>query len=204
MKNNIIVSIIALLLVAAAIVGMVALYRNVDSAFDTDKTDETSSGSETSGSTSNTEKPSPETTKPSSDYVSDDFYIDEVNQTGYRTIGNITYFFKVIKPVYNPTYQDYNCCVYIKENGLNSYASYEVIPEYSHDSLLWENFSHRIEPNVSDFDFQEFILSDDGVMYISYTHIANCTDRAYVLSDLNANVFSNSSLFKYEVIWAAG
>ena len=202
MKNNIILSIIALLLVAAAVVGMVALYRNIDDVFETDKTDETTSVTETTGNTVNTDNSSPETSKPSTDYVSDDFYIDEVNQTGYRTIGNVTYFFKVIKPVYNPTYQSYNRCVWIENNAVFPYASYEVNLQYSFDSLQWS--SCLDDGSWDDYGFQEFIPSNDGVMYVTYTEISNCTNRAYVLSDLNANVFFDTSVFKYEVVHAAG
>jgi hypothetical protein len=209
MKNNIILSIIAILLVVAAIVGIVALYRNVDSAFDTVKTDETTSSTGTSGNKPDTEKSPSETTdssvetsKPSTDYVSDDFYINEQTQTGYRTIGNITYFFKIIEPFYNPDYNACNRCVWIKKNDIKAYSSYEVNLEYSHDSIQWDSCTDDL--SWDDYGFQEFIKDDKSVLYVSYTQIANCTNRAYVLSDLNANVFYDSSIFNYEVIWAAG
>ena len=202
-KSDIFVSIVALVLVGAALFGMVALYRNIDDAFNSD---ETTVATDTNGNVVETEKPAPETSKPSentgNNFVSDDFYIDEVNQTGYRTIGNVTYFFKVIKPVYNPTYMSCNRCVWIKNNAIYPYSFYEVSLMYSHDSFQWISCSDK--SSWYDYGFQEFIKDDKSVLYVTYTQIVNCTNRAYVLSDLNANVFSDSSIFDYDVIWAAG
>lgn len=206
--EKIVLPIVSLLLVAAAIVCMVALYRNVDDIFkEEETTSNTSSTQKPSDTSSNTPSDTSLTNEPSdtnNDYVmSDSFYINESTMTGYRTISGVTYFFKVIEPVYNPTYNELNRYVHMRKKEVKSYASYEVMLEYSYDTLSWIDFSNDLMWQTDTF-IDIFIPSNNDVVYVTYTQISGCTDPMYVLSDLNANVFFNSSIFKYEVNRVAG
>lgn len=186
MKKNIIVSIIALVLVAAAIVGMVALYRNIDEVFETD---ETTSTIQTSGNAANTEKPAPD--------LEVDFYIDDVNMSGWYTYSDaadpslsVTTFFKVFECVCGGSS---SCVLTINKEDVEAVQEYNLYLKISYDGKTWYDVSYE------DGVFQQIIPNDTGILYVGYLHIVNCESRAYVLSDLNANFFTDKNLFKYEL-----
>lgn len=193
-NNNIVLSIIAILLVAAAVVGIVALYRNIDEIFDTGEEEITKVPVESTGNTANAGTSSTDT---DDDFVYGDFYVDKVNMTGFHTYSDasdpsvsVTTFFKVFECICEDSSS--NCVLTIKKEDIEAVEEYGLYLKFSYDGKTWQDVSY--EEGV----YTAIIPNDTGVLYIGYLHKPNCTDPAYVLSDLNANFFTDPNLFKYE------
>lgn len=196
---KLLISFISFILAVALILGVVFTVREIKDVFsdlsDITNEDSESTDSDTGGIGDSTGNTSTETTQSSTDA----FYIDEVNQTGYRTIAGVTYFFKVIKPASNGD----SCCYFKIWNGehpdgsgIKPYGSYTLSLKWSTDSIFWID-------ERSDEEHHWRFLSG-GVGYLCYTTVSGCTNPRVVLEDLNQNVFLNSNIFSYSMVSAAG
>ena len=161
------VGLIALRLIVAAVAGTVSLMRKIDRV----DTVEASTG----------------------DKFETELYIDEENQSGYRTFYGVTYFFKVITMPY-----EYNKYALISLAN-TSYGGYSPYCKYSHDTISWyqPEVSTNLEGDVYNYGY-DAVYGEPS--YFCYARIANCTDPKGVLADLNENFFSNNELFSVSYI----
>lgn len=193
---KLLISLISFILAVALILGVVFTVREIKDVFsdlpDIRNEESESIGSDTGGgadsgiggSTGNT---SIETTQSSTDA----FYIDEVNQTGYRTIAGVTYFFKVLK------YDKNACALYVHKNGIKLYSSYELFVRFSRDMVSWEALTYDFKwSSDEDYGYATKWIGSDS--YLCYTRISGCTNPKLVLEDLNQNVFLNPDMFTYD------
>lgn len=134
------------------------------------------------------------TTKPSSNVVTA-FYLDDEGY-GYRTIADVTYFFKKIE---NTTGTD--SILTFTAEGMKPYGGYVVNLCYSRDGLIWTRCSDEYQDystgTESQHVFQKSIGSVGSVIYLSYCCVSNCDDPIETLTDLKNNVFSNPDMFYY-------
>ncbi len=203
---KLVVGLISLILVLTLIVGSVFVIREIGEVGDSlsstlnDGTDGGTDGGTDSGTNSGTDNGTNSGTDSGTQTPSTaDFYIDTVNDTGYRTVAGVTYFFKVIR-------QDYignRCCYFSYYDGsggnIKPYGSYSLSLFWSTDSIAWSNC-------MSDVDNQcwQFVSSDTNIGYLCYTTVFGCTNPKVVLEDLNQNVFLNPDIFRYSMVFAAG
>ena len=195
MKQNIILSIVALLLIAGAVVGMIALVKGIENTFssiskdsekvtDTEKVPaDTSSGDSSGGSSSSG----------SSGTTENSFYLNTDTMTGYHTISGVTYFFKKYTPIDGQNY------ISLYRQDIKSYGDFTVDVRYSYDAVSWFNFDWW---GVSSGDLGQTSVGNG--IYVLYTSVSGCTNPDIILEDLNQNVFFEESVFKVSRVGAIG
>ncbi len=201
---TIIMSIISLLLIIGAIVGTVALVRNINDVFKeepavTEKPGDTNAGNDTNTG-GNTNTGTDTMAKPAT------MKIDEVNQTGYATVSGVTYFFKIIN---KSSTESYFTVLYKNIQPYSSYLTYKTcsscgqnLPKLyvSWDLTSWQMPSYEYCNGGNSY----FEGNCNTPIYVAYCFISGCTNPDLVLEDLNQNVFSNESMFKYNLVNAFG
>lgn len=188
-KKDILLSVVSLVLIGAAIVGMVALYRNVDESFsknysdsttDTGPSDESSSGGNTST----------DTTPVQGRYIDPDGY-------GYQVIDNVTVFFKKV------SLSEYHKQEISAGNGsyvravvnaqAPAYGTFVVTPKVSLDGIFWSDFGQTLCAEGTSSEIQAYYTNyslDVQEVYISYTFVTDCAAPLKVLEDLRDNMMS--------------
>ncbi len=202
MKKNTILSLTSLLLIVAAIIGVVVLVRKIDESFDSfdksedsDTTQDNNLPSDSLGNSSGAVDSSAPSDSSGSSVNADKFYIDEASMTGFSTVGGVTYFFKVIAPDL-----DGNSYCLISDRNVKAYSSYEVNLKYSYDGVSWNSPYRYNEGEINSY----FEIDIYPKCYLSYTSVIGCTDPFYVLEDLKQNVFTDTDMFRYTLKDAAG
>ena len=186
---NAIKIVVALLLVAGVGVGLFFggrwVVNELDSIFDKDPTVDEDGNTKLPGG--DTEKPSDSTQTPSDQTQS--FYIDERTNTGYSTVGNVTYFFKVFDQTAYMDKSVFTC-------GFEPYGRYDCCMAYSSDGILWNDFgSYNESSGKYEGQVRVQLLSDK--FYVLYTVKTDCSSPLEVLADLNSNVFDNTLNYFY-------
>ncbi len=184
---------ISILLIVAAIVGMVVMVKNIDGVFK-EESNTTNSGSkdDTNNSTDKDNTGSGSQGEDDDEVLKTDYYLNEATGTGYFVEGNVTYFFKKIqmeKAVLNIT-------------NIAKYSSYSLVSKWSLDLNIWENINFVKEDNSS-LGYQIY-EPDAEYGYLCYTTMTDCNTPLLVLEDLNQNVFFNEAYLEYNFVDALG
>ena len=215
-KGSFLWSLVSILLVIAAVVGMVVMVDKIGDEFEkaeenqSDIADKTPSGdkmpsgdsgsnsgsdSDNNGSSGDGEQIDPEL----------NYYINQTTNTGYVVQGDKTIFFKRIYPemINNSAgVKVESSCIKIGPNYMKQYSSYSLYLAKSSDFVLWEDVVFIPEYGE---DWPDWIFfSDSGYLCVSYTSITNCNTPNLVLEDLNQNVFFNEEYFRVVHDTAAG
>ena len=112
------------------------------------------------------------------------YFYDNV---GYETVGNVTYFFKVLE--LNINYS--NCYIELHDYGIYSSSAH----------VKWGDGAWKLASSCSGYKVLGDMfritsnLSFGKEIYVSYTAITDCVDPEAVLMDLYDKVFSDSDYF---------
>lgn len=169
-------------------------------------------GNETEPPTGNeTEPPSDSgnsTQKPEESTLT--FYINSETNCGYSTVGNVTFFFKEMKPetVFVESLGTAKECSYMtfyinnpyEDNSINSYGKYDLNIRYSYDGQLWA----KPLPHFYGGDYDSNQIHVFPKCYVSYTEVTDCEDPLSVLEDLTINVFTMPNMFGYKMEYVGG
>ena len=181
-KNKIswLFSLISILLIIAAVVGMVVMVDKIGDEFfvveeDGGLGDEVSSGGSNSGTSSGNHN---------SENIQNDgrvtYYINESTNTGYCVIGDTTYFFKRIKPEwkvleYVDSKDAVECTmVFVMSDGFSGYSKYVVDVRCSYDLKRWSFIDYRNTDFEDGSKYDWLPTSEETPLYICYTSIKNC------------------------------
>ena len=188
-KNNVILSILCLILAFACMVALLSVGedKGVDVPSDTDKVQDTDSGD----NGDNTDSGNTSVTKPA------EFYLD--GDLGYRVIGNQTVFFLVCENPswYTSAYEMFKHTWYLDVNPTTcvSYEGLTIDIRYSKNKgVTWSPLTKTAEGNDDKEVFNIYSLYNIGAsetVYLSYAFVSNCVDPVSVLSDLRENVFDD-------------
>ncbi len=193
MKNQSTNIAVAIILVIALIAGSVVFINNLDDAFS--KLEDIDLGAEQTTVSGSVSEPKVE------------FYVDEENQTGYRTVSDVTYFFKVFVAAdmgvtdFGNGNIEPNRYVVVDLDKLVGYSDYTVYESFSHDGVSFFNCGN---PSELDGRSLRYLYVSGDKLYYTYTSVLRCENPLATLKDLNTNVFNNSGIFSYEYTTGVG
>ena len=206
-RKGFLLSLISILLIVAAIVGMVVMVKNIDGVFK-EESNKTNSGSkdDTNNSTDKDNTGSGSQGEDDDEVLKTDYYLNEATGTGYCVIGNTTYFFMKVEDYYadytfgsGVTEEVHYQYFSIGYNNVKKFSAYEVNLMYSFDLIDW----FKIDETTNGNGIYSNQLLDEHI-YICYTTMVGCNSPGTVLEDLNQNVFCNPFYFQYNLDFGIG
>ena len=203
-KNNVILSILCLILAFACMVALLSVGED-DNKSD-NKNDNKNSNSSTDSSDSSESTDSEDTstdTDNSSGTQTASFYLD--GDLGYRVIGNQTVFFLVCEnPSWYTTAANYyknSWYIHIDPKDCVSYEGLTVDIRYSKNKGVTWSALTKVADDSTEGDgtniYALYNIGADETVYLSYAFVSNCADPVSVLSDLKENIFNDKVANKY-------
>ena len=197
MANKFVAGIIGILLIIAAIGGLVFLFNKIEPSLSS--TDSTTAITTDVPVTNIPSTNSPSTSAPSTSAPDDN--IDKIVYAsgvtaGYSVVNDYTYFFFFFD-------NDSSKRVFWKASNLQDESNYDIKPYGDYDLFIASSYD-GVDWELDEYDFHEFSVASGYRLYVSYTRIFNCKNPDYVLEDLKQNVFSNENYFNWRIENAAG